>query len=99
MHYLLSSHPAAGGSAPLNLNEVTQQMASGSVSQQTLQSSGIVNAVAKATGLSQQDAAKSLDATFTHLAAHVNKERLAGKQKAKRRRINSGADPGCNRAA
>ncbi len=84
MHYLLSSHPAAGGRAPLNLSEITQQMASGSVSQQTLQSSGMVNAVVKATGLSQQQAAKSLDATFAHLATHVNKERLAGKQKAKR---------------
>jgi hypothetical protein len=84
MHYLVSSHPAAGGSAPLNLNNVAQQMASGGVSAQTLQSSGMVNAVMKSTGLSQQDAQKSLDATFSHLATHVDKERLAGKQKAKR---------------
>jgi len=84
MHYLLSSHPAAGGSAPLNLPSVMQQMVSGGVSAQTLQSSGMVNAVMKSTGLNQQDAQKSLDATFNHLATHVNKERLAGKQKAKR---------------
>lgn len=84
MHYLLSSHPAAGGSAPLNLQQVTQEMASGSVSPQTLQSSGMVNAVVKATGLSQQDATKSLDATFTHLSGHMNKEWLGGKQKAKK---------------
>lgn len=71
LHYLVSSHPAAGGSAPLNLNNVAQQMASGAVSPQTLQSSGMVNAVVQATGLSQQDAAKSLDATFVHLQAHA----------------------------
>ncbi len=85
MHYLVSSHPAAGGSAPLNLGNVAQQMASGSVSQQTLQSSGMVNAVVKATGLSQQDATKSLDATFNHLATHV---RLADDPKRKARREN-----------
>ncbi len=84
MHYLVSSHPAAGGSAPMNLNNVMQQVASGSVSSQTLQSSGMVNAVVQATGMSQQQAEKSLNATFTHLSAHVSKERLAGKQKAKR---------------
>ncbi len=85
MHYLLSSHPAAGGAAPLNLNNVAQQMASGSVSQQTLQSSGMVNAVVQATGLSQQDAAKSLDATFAHLQeAHVRNVK-SGDQRAERR--------------
>ena len=71
LHYLVSSHPAAGGSAPMNLNNVAQQMASGAVSPQTLQSSGMVNAVVQATGLSPQDAAKSLDATFNHLQAHA----------------------------
>jgi hypothetical protein len=81
MHYLLSSHPAAGVSAPLNLPSVTHQMVSGSVSPQTLQSSGMVTAVMQATGLSKDDAAKSLDATFDHLSGHV---RLAGKQKAKK---------------
>ncbi len=81
MHYLVSSHPSAGGSAPLNLNNVMQQVASGSVSQQTLQSSGMVNSVMKATGMNQDQAVKSLNATFTHMSGHV---RLAGKQKAKR---------------
>ncbi len=79
MHYLLSSHPAAGGKSPLNLSEVTQQMASGSVNQQLLQNSGMVNAVVKATGLSQQQAAQSLDATFSHLATHMKKGQ-AGKR-------------------
>ena len=55
----------------MNLNNVAQQMASGAVSPQTLQSSGMVNAVVQATGLSPQDAAKSLDATFNHLQAHA----------------------------
>jgi hypothetical protein len=81
MHYLVSSHPAAGGSGPLNMGEVAQQMASGSVSQQTLQSSGMVNAVVKSTGLSPADASKSLDAAFNHLQGHV---RLAGKQTSKK---------------
>lgn len=84
MHYLLSSHPAARGSAPLNLPSVMQQMASRALSAETLRNSGMVNAVMKSTGLSQQDAQTSLDATFNHLASHVNKERLAGKLKAKR---------------
>ena len=66
LHYLASSHPAAGGNGAL-----AQQMASGAVSQQTLQSSGMVTAVAQATGLSQQDAAKTLDATFKHLQTHA----------------------------
>jgi len=74
MHYLVSSHPAAGGSAPLNLGAVTQQMASsGSVSPATLQSSGMVNNVMQATGLSKDEAVKSLDATFSHLNSHVTK--------------------------
>ncbi len=72
MHYLISSHPAAGGSAPLNLNNVAQEMASGGVSQQTLQSSGMVNAVAKSTGLSQDQATQALNATFQHLSQHVD---------------------------
>ncbi len=72
MHYLISSHPAAGGSAPLNLNNVAQEMASGGVSAQTLQSSGMVNAVTKSTGLSQEQATQALNATFSHLATHVD---------------------------
>jgi len=72
MHYLLSSHPASGGSAPLNLASMSQQMASGSVPSEILHNSGMVNAVVQATGLTQQEAAKSLDATFTHLQSHVN---------------------------
>lgn len=80
MHYLVSNHPAGGG-AP---SAIMQQVASGQVSQDTLHSSGMVNAVVQSTGLSQQQAAQSLNAAFTHMSAHVDKERLAGKQKAKR---------------
>ena len=72
MHYLASSHPSAGGSAPLNLASMTQQMASGNVPSEILHNSGMVTAVVQATGLSQADAAKSLDATFSHLQTHVN---------------------------
>lgn len=71
MHYLVSSHPAAGGSGPLNMSSVTQQMASGGVSADTLHSSGMVNAVAQATGLSKDDAAKSLNATFNAFQQHA----------------------------
>jgi hypothetical protein len=80
MHYLVSSHPAAGGSAPLNLNNVAQQMASGGVSQQTLQSSGMVNAVQQATGLSPQQAQQALNSTFNHMASHMT---LAEQKQAK----------------
>lgn len=75
MHYLLSSHPAAGGSAPMNLGSTMQQLATtGGLSAATIQNSGMVNDVAKATGLSQQDAAKSLDAAFSHIAKHVDEK-------------------------
>lgn len=80
MHYLVSSHPAAGGSGPLNLGNVAQEMASGGVSQQTLQSSGMVNAVAQSTGLSSQQAAQALNATFNHMASHMT---LAEQKQAK----------------
>ncbi len=80
MHYLVSNHPAGGG-AP---SAVMQQVASGGVSPETLQSSGMVHAVMQSTGLNQQQATQSLNAAFTHMSAHVDKERLAGKQKAKR---------------
>lgn len=81
MHYLVASHPAAGGNAPLNLGNVAQQMAAGGVSPATLQSSGMVNAVAQATGLNQQQAAESLNATFNHIQSHVT---LAEQKQAKR---------------
>lgn len=81
MHYLVSSHPAAGGNAPLNLGAVAQQLASGGVSQETINSSGMVNAVAQATGLNQQQAAASLNATFNHIHSQVT---LAEQKQAKR---------------
>ena len=71
IHYLLSSHPSSGGSGPLNLGNVMQQLSSGSISPDTLHSSGMVNDVMQATGLSKQDSVKSLDATFNALGAHV----------------------------
>ncbi len=84
MHFLLSSHPAAGGNAPLNMPNVAQQMASGGVSTDTLHSSGMVNAVAQATGLSKDDAAKSLNATFNAFQQHAMEHQAKLDHKKKR---------------
>ena len=72
MHYLLSSHPAAGGNSSLNLGSMMQQISSGNVNMDTVHKSGMVKDVMQATGLSQQDAANALSATFNHLQGHVN---------------------------
>jgi hypothetical protein len=85
LHYLASSHPASGTSAPLNLGNVAQQMASGSVSQETLHSSGMVNAVAQATGLSQAQAAASLNSTFNYMQQHAAEHKAKEEHRKKRR--------------
>jgi hypothetical protein len=72
IHYLLSSHPSSGGNGRLDLNSMMQQISSGNVNMDTLHNSGMVKDVMQATGLSQQDAAKTLSATFSHLQGHVN---------------------------
>ncbi len=84
MHYLVSSHPAAGGSAPMSTSNVAQQMASGGVSMDTLHSSGMVNAVSQATGLSKDDAAKSLNATFNAFQQHAMEHQAKLDHKKKR---------------
>jgi hypothetical protein len=90
LHYLVQSHPSVPGASPLNLGQVAQQMAAGGVSQQTLQSSGMVNAVVQATGMNQQEAAKTLDATFAHIATQVpNLKQEKRDAAAKRDRKNS----------
>jgi hypothetical protein len=85
LHYLASSHPASGTSAPLNLGNVSQQMASGGVSQETLHSSGMVNAVAQATGLSQAQAAASLNSTFNYMQQHAAEHKAKEEHRKKRR--------------
>jgi hypothetical protein len=78
--YLLQSHPATPGPSPLDLGSVMQQLASGSgISQSTLQSSGMVNDVMRATGLPEQEAVRTLDTTFNVLGNHVKGAGVAGK--------------------
>jgi len=71
LHYLLSSHPSAGGNSPLDLGNIMQQISSGSVNMGAIQKSGMVNDVMQATGLSQQQALNTLTETFGHLQGHV----------------------------
>jgi hypothetical protein len=71
LHYLLSSHPSTSTKAPMNLGSFMQELSSGNVSADTLHNSGMVKDVMQTTGLNQQDAVKSLNATFGALGAHV----------------------------
>ncbi len=85
MHYLVSSHPAAGGNPPAALGNLAQQVASGNVSPAVLHSSGMVDAVVQATGLSKDDAAKSLSATFNHFQQHAMEHQAKEEHRRKRR--------------
>lgn len=60
MHYLVSDHPAAGGSG-----NISQQLSSGTVPP------AAVNAVVQATGLTPDEAQKSLKATMNHFQEHA----------------------------
>jgi hypothetical protein len=72
LHYLLQSHPSTPGASPLNLNSVMQTLASGGqISQNTLQSSGMLNDVMQATGMNQQQATRSINQTFNVLGSQV----------------------------
>lgn len=71
VHYLLSSHPSTSPKAPINLGSVMQELSSGGISPETLHNSGMVNDVMQATGLNQQQALKSLNATFGALGTYV----------------------------
>jgi len=72
IHYLLSNHPSSGrNSNSLDLNSVLKEMSSGGVNPSTLHSSGMVNDVIQATGLSKDAAVKSLDTTFNVLSGHA----------------------------
>jgi hypothetical protein len=72
VHYLIQSHPNTPGASPMNLGNVMQTLASGGkLSEDTLQSSGIVNDVMQATGMDQQQAVKSIHTTFNVLGGQV----------------------------
>jgi hypothetical protein len=72
VHKLLAHHPTSGrDSTQFDLDDMLQQMASGQISQQTLQSSGMVNELARTTGLDHDTAARSLDATLGLLGGQV----------------------------
>ncbi len=71
IHYLLSSHPSTSPKAPMDLGQVMRELQGGNLSQSTLNKSGMIDAVMQATGLNQQQAARSLNTTFEQLGAHV----------------------------
>ncbi len=69
---LLAHHPTSQrDSTQFNLDDMLQQMAAGQISQQTLQTSGMVDELARTTGLDHDTAARSLDATLGMLGGHV----------------------------
>ena len=80
VHYLLQSHPSTPGASPLNLGSAMQSLASGSgISPSTMQSSGMLQDVMQATGLTEQQATKSLNTTFNVLGSHVKGAGVQGK--------------------
>jgi hypothetical protein len=74
VHYLLSSHPSTSPKNPLDLSSVVSQLASGGVSKDVLNNSGMVNDVMGATGLNKTQAVKSLDTTFNLLGSYINQK-------------------------
>jgi hypothetical protein len=65
LKYLLKSHPSTPDESPLNLGSVMQALASGgSVSESTLQTSGMLKEVVRTTGMDEEQALKSLNTTF-----------------------------------
>jgi hypothetical protein len=82
LHYLVQSSPTTPGASPLDLGNVMQTLASGGkISPGTLQSSGMVNDVMQATGLNEQQAVKSLNTTFSVLAAPVKGKGGSGRRR------------------
>ena len=74
LKYLLKSHPSTPDQSPLNLGSVMQTLASGGgVSESTLQSSGMLNEVVRATGMDEQQAVKTLNTTFGVLGSSLKR--------------------------
>jgi hypothetical protein len=72
LHYLVQSSPNTPGASPLNLGSVMQALASGrSISPTALQQSGMVNDVMQATGMTEQQAVKSLNTTFNVMGSQL----------------------------
>lgn len=72
LHYLVQSSPNTPGASPLNLGSVMQALASGkSVSPTALQQSGMVNDVMQATGMTEEQAVRSLSTTFDVFGSHL----------------------------
>jgi uncharacterized protein YidB (DUF937 family) len=93
VHQLLAHHPTSGrDSTAFNFEDMFQQMGSGRIDQNMLQSSGMVKELAARTGLDEATAAKSLELGFTLVgkgaASLIN--RSASKQGAS---VNAGAKP------
>jgi hypothetical protein len=84
MHYLVSSHPASGVTPPASAGNLAQQVASGNISPAVLHSSGMVNAVVQATGMSKDDAAKTLGATFNAFQEHAKQHAAKDAHRRKR---------------
>ncbi|HET6845732.1 MAG TPA: hypothetical protein VFH29_02800, partial [Anaerolineales bacterium] len=74
LKYLLKSHPSTPDPSPLNLGSVMQTLASGQeLSPSTLQQSGMVNEVVRATGMDEQQAVHSINTTFGVLGSSLQR--------------------------
>jgi len=72
LHYLVQSSPNTPGASPLNLASVMQALSSGrGISPTALQQSGMVNDVMQATGMTQEQAVKSLSTTFSLMGSQL----------------------------
>jgi uncharacterized protein YidB (DUF937 family) len=66
VHQLLAHHPTSGrDSTSFNFEDMFQQMSTGKIDQNMLQTSGMVKELAGRTGLDEATAAKSLELGFT----------------------------------
>ena len=81
VHKMLSHHPTSGrDSTQFNLDDL---LSNGSLSAETLQSSGMVKELAKATGMNEQAATRSLDAAFSLLGGTAQQVATAPKASGK----------------
>ena len=74
LKYLLKSHPSTPDQSPLDLGNVMQTLASGQqISPNTLQRSGMLNEVVRATGMDEQQAVHTLNTTFGVLGSSLTR--------------------------